>query len=99
MLGGGEWEQFDVKLGVRNTSLDLQTPLRVDGNAFGSLGLGHLLDTSACVAEPLRLLAVDPAVSNLNVHAPRVGGLTMEVRQPGRAGRAAQQSFLPLVQT
>ena len=48
---GGDWHTFDLGLEVRNTSLDLATPLTLDANALGSLSLRQV---------PLSSLAPSP---------------------------------------
>ena len=73
------WHSFDVRLDLRNVSLDMATPIALDSAAFGYLTLGQVLTSPDCLAKPIVNLSLDATQTNLTVHQPRTGGLNVDL--------------------
>ena len=97
LLLGGSWHDLDLELALRNTSLDLATPLALDRYALGSISLAQLLRHPGCLAASLANFSIVPTATNLTVHAPRTGGVEMSVVRTGHAGVARLPALLPLL--
>jgi hypothetical protein len=97
LLLGSSWHDLDLKLALRNISLDLATPLALDRYALGSVSLAQLLRHPGCLVASLVNLSLVPAVSRLAVHAPRAGGVEMAVVRTDHTGSARLPALLPLL--